>query len=339
MNSYESKFRMSGLGLSVEQGVLALGMAKDNPATVLGYRNEGGRMKAPDQLSITEHGSLVEKFSRNPKQVLAYGRENMFAIAQDQNITPEQRNERFGRYLKAYLEMQLKLDRAAFPPDPSTIKNGVPDYIPDGLSDMGSDNELDATRRSREKIRIDKRQIFGQARELFEKVFQSDTGKMSLERRKKFIVECINYHVFTKMPYDYQNRGPINPNKSIPLHKVAEDRQAVCRHHALYTQVLLQAFGISSKLLKCELDFGNGNKEPHVANLVRINGKWYLMDVTNPDENNGIGEYFIRELPETDIDTNRQTYTWRLNRKKEGKNWVYVSRNNMYFRINDNQVK
>lgn len=335
-NSVESRFRPSNLHFSVEQKVLALGMVRENPRAVLGYRKEGGHMKAPDQLPDEELMSLEEKFKKDPKEVLAYGRQNLFALTNDSNITKEQRSERFQRYLTAYLEMQLQLDRAAFPPNLSEIKKGVPDYIPDGLSDMGSDDEVDANKRSREKIRINKKEIFRQARELFETVFEADVSKMTLERKKKFIVEWVSHFVYTKMPYDYGNRGPVNPNKSIPLHQIVEDKQAVCRHHALYTQVLLQAFGISSRLLKCDLDFGDGRKEPHVANLLRISGKRYLIDVTNPDKNNGRGEHFIRELPDVNININRQTYVWPLKRKKDGQTWVYTSRNNMYYRINDN---
>ena len=52
----------------------------------------------------------------------------------------------------------------AFPPNPGQVKKGVPDYIPDGLSDMGSDDEVNPAARSREKIRIDKQKIFEQIR-------------------------------------------------------------------------------------------------------------------------------------------------------------------------------
>ena len=79
---------------------------------------------------------------------------------------------------------------------------------------------------------------------------------MSLKQVKNFIVQWVAYYVHDKMPYDYKNLGPVNPFKSVPLTQIQEDKQAVCRHHALYTQVLLQAFGITSRLLKCNLDSG-----------------------------------------------------------------------------------
>lgn len=153
---------------------------------------------------------------------------------------------------------------------------------------------------------------------------------------KLAIIKAIASSVYSTMQYDYEEKGVahVNAGRVIGLHETFEDKLAECRHHALYTQVLLQACGITSRLLKCDVDFGNGQLGAHAANIVRVNSKWYLLDATNPDSKDGVGEVFLIPLPERDIDPNSSNaMEWTVPRKKDGKSWKYRSRNNMYSMI------
>jgi hypothetical protein len=257
----------------------------------------------------------------------------------DKNLSKERREARVKRYTDAYLDLVVRLDKKAFPAR-EEINRGVPEYIPDGLSDMGSDPEADPTnRRGREKIRIDKQKIFEQSRDLFHKIFSTDIGRMDNEAAKQWIVQYISYFVANKMPYDKKQNPFPSAERSIRLNESFEQRLAVCRHHALYAQVLLQTFGITSRLLKCDVDFGEGSRGAHAANLVRINSRWHLLDITNPDKGkSGEGETFLRPIPENNVDPNSKDYEWKF-RRNDGKEWRYRSRNNMFYRIMDNRKK
>ncbi len=230
---------------------------------------------------------VIMNFKSDPKRALATGRNNLLAILGDAtggNLTA--RKYRLDRYLISYFALIEKLDHAAFPPqaDVTKVQYGVPDYIPDGLSDMGSDPKIEPKARTREKIRVDKKGVFQQEKqflkELFEELasngFDVTDDPDALEAMKQFIIGRICNHVYTTVQYDYaQKLKPQARYRSVLASEY--DTEGVCRHKAMRAQILFQAMGITSRLLKCDL-----NEEAHVANLVRINHQWHLVDPTNP---------------------------------------------------------
>jgi hypothetical protein len=122
------------------------------------------------------------------------------------------------------------------------------------------------------------------------------------------------------MPYDRVNFGNEMGSNSVMLQYFVEPEdgpKAVCRHQALYTQVLLQAFGMTSRLLKCYLGGG-----AHAANLVRINYQWHILDTTND---------IFEPIEDEEIDLNNNDYTWCV--ESDGAIFEYISRKDMYFRI------
>jgi hypothetical protein len=132
----------------------------------------------------------------------------------------------------------------------------VPEYIPNGLVDMGSDSTFDAARRSREKILVDKKIIFEQSKKLFYDIFSKDLSKLDNGKIKNYFILRIAAFVHKEMPYSHENTKPfLNAKKSVPLSESFKRKLAVCRHHALYSQVLMQSFGITSRLLKCNVNF------------------------------------------------------------------------------------
>lgn len=336
MNEYEGVSSPRNFHLNtLQEGVLARGMAENvGNATTEYYFDESGdkRLRALDDINT---GMLVEKFKRDPKDALAHCRQNLFAIMADPKLPRDQKTDRLERYLDAFFKLHIKLDRLAFPPL-DEMRSGVPEYIPDGMTDMGSDPELNANNRSREKIRIDKEDILGrQAKQLFIDIFSGDHEGVDSDRLKTYIVKMVAMFVHKNMPYDKSARPFPNMSHSVNLTESYDKKLSVCRHHALYTQVLLQAFGITSRLLKCSIEL-----DAHACNLVRINGQWHLLDTTNPDEENGEYKAFLKHIAPkgVEIDTRKSQYRWNVVRAS-GAKWTYLSRNDMYWRINDNTIK
>lgn len=323
--------------LTVQERILGNGMLyRTNATTAYTISRDGSRVN-PNAINANEFSALVQTFRANPAFHLAHARENLRAIMHDKKLKPEERVDRVKRYVDAYLELQVKLDRAAFPPD-ERVHAGVPSYIPDGLSDMGSDQTVDPRQRSREKIRVDKAKIFEKAKPLFYEIFSAQfDNKVSSEQWKEYVAKRIGHYVYTSMPYNYQQRAhPRQGDRSIRLDEVEEERLAVCRHHALVTQVLNQSFGITSLLMKSDVTFGAMPAGPHANNLVRIEGKWHLMDSTAPEiKRDGKGEIFLKRISEKDIDLNARPYRWRF-QEEGGRAREYTSRSNMYFRVRDN---
>lgn len=311
--------------LNIHQKVLAYAALYNDDNAIISYKSgtDGGRTFERVINSDKQAKELILKFRKNPKDVLAVFRNNMLAIARDSNIKPNEREERLHRYMEDWWNLMCALDKAAFPSTGNKLYTNVPEYVPDNLSDMGSDPSIDDKSRSaREKIHIRKMEIFKQAYELFMKIF--GTGVLN----KKLITQKVAIWVYKELPYDKKLLGGIfGFGRSVPLDCYrSTDPTAVCRHHALYTQVLNQAFGLTSRLLKCSLD-----GESHAANLVRLDKQWYLLDSTNPIKVNGKPQVCLAPLPQQEIDINRQTYTWHV--KHDGGIRAYMSRNNMHYRI------
>src|SRR5581483_10819952 len=272
--------------LTVQEEALAYVMHSGAARTLIEYTmdTEGQRYHTYPEFQSRDFNSLVGRYKGNPKDSLAYARQALFGIHTDRKLNAGQKERRLSRYLDAYFDLQVHLDRAAFPETPyGQSVTGVPSYIPDGLVDMGSDSRLDSRKRfGRERIHVDKRQILGTYKDLFETVFSQDISGMSSTEVKTRIVNTVLYGVYSRMSYDYANeflrRLDNGDAMSISL---SDLERGVCRHHALVTQVLLQAFGITSRLLKNDVE-NNGYGGPHAANLVRIDNDWYLADATQP---------------------------------------------------------
>lgn len=151
---------------------------------------------------------------------------------------------------------------------------------------------------------------------------------------KVFLISYMMTDVYKRMPYNFTQPDK-SKGYSVPIDHYVDttNPESVCRHIAMETQLRLQALGIESRLLKCSL-----NDTPHVANLVRIDNQWYLIDTTNPEinpENITKGKVYARKI---DL-TTKPVQTWNLERyvvskgKIITKPSIYKSRNNMYYRI------
>jgi hypothetical protein len=325
--------------LPLQERALANGMLHSELNKISSYKDTPqGRIHSTD-FDGQDFKSLVEKFKNNPKDCLAVARENLLSIKKDTRLSHNEQVDRIKRYLDAYFNLQIKLDHEAFPPSEQVIK-GIPDYIPDGLSDMGSDPSIQPGLRTREKLRVNKQEIFEQSKEFFFSIFSYDFSSLppqeKNERIKKFIAKRTGLYVYKTLSYDHKDEGlPMFSTHSTPLSGYADRKLAVCRQQALYTQVLLQAFGLTSRLVKSDVSFNGKNFGPHVNNAVRIEGKWYVMDTTNPEQINlQQSDIFIKPVPETDIDLNKNVYKWSFANAFGTRE--YITRNNMHYRIRDN---
>ncbi len=320
--------------LGVNERALAFAMLHDRNNSIVQYSVDtaDGQRIVPS-LSDNEWPALVNKFKSNPKEAIATARLNVFSIQQDTRLSEADRTARIERYVRAFLDLQVKLDIAAFP-NIDKPQSGVPEYIPHGLIDMGSDLTQDPARRSREMLHVDKRRMFAQTAKNILKYFQTPNTDSSSDAAKLSVVKNVAALVYTAMPYDKAEAATYHTSKRVVgVHEAFNERLAQCRHHALYTQVMLQALGITSRLFKCDVDFGRGRFESHGANLVRINNKWYILDATNPDVKDGIGEIFMIPMNESDVDpTSLKGKEW-VAKKKDGSTVKYRSRNDMYYTI------
>ena len=360
-------------GLSNQEKILAESAYLGDDKEIITYEIRGDLRvlySKVDWSSEETFRKIAEKFREDPKAFLANCRWMLFHIMRDPKMLAAEKKDRLSRYLDAYFDLTVKLDRAAFPPS-DKVKHSVPSYLPDGLSDLGSDFQLEAGRRTREKPRVVKSQDLKAAKYLFMQIFSDerlgslDYGSTEIKKYivkgvarimqifsnkrlasldygsteiKEYIVQCVARHVQSQMPCDFKSYGGAYGGVSKPLDAFrdnGDDPKAVCRHHALYTQVLNQAFGITSRLLKCNL-----NGCPHGANLVRIQNQWYLLDSTNPIYKKGKPAVCLVPIPEKEIDLNRYIYTWTIKYRDQNnveQCRVYTSRNDMYFRIRDNE--
>ncbi len=270
--------------LGPQENALAYAMLyRERTATVdFVVAADGDRLHQISKLTAGDLGRLASSFSVEPKDRLAYARESLFAINRDARLSPPERRSRIGRYLDAYSDLTLRLDHMAFPLTPSgTVRSGVPDYIPDGFVDMGRERTLNVLNRDREQIVVDKREILTKYRPLLLEIFQTDYSRMTLEQKKTHMAMKIGARIWTNMTDEQKlaQAGGSSPDIDLGGGTVRLSRlsEGVCRHQSLVFQVLAQAVGIKSILVKGKL-----NGEHHAANMIRIEDKWYICDVANP---------------------------------------------------------
>ena len=293
--------------------------------------------------SLVEYQRLIANFRNEPKQACAIVRQNLINIVRDEKLSEPDRKDRLNRYMEGYLELIPLLDNQAFPPDSrTTVHQGVPAYIPDGLSDMGGDHTIDERARKREKIRVVKSESYKKAMpDLVDAIWNLRNSEVDpgSDEAKEYLAKHVLAVVKINMPYDHENHAVMPRNRSVGLHEFVDTGSAVsvCRHIAMESQIRLQALGVQSRLLKCDLDGG-----AHVANLIRINYRWNIADPTNPEadpDNPTYGRVLIKPI-RLNEDPDQ---TWRFDvfrRDSDGelstKERVYRSRNNMFYRILDN---
>lgn len=292
-------------------------------AMILGYQ-EGGKeeqafgfttsfqQQGPDrvfnfEVKDTELDTLVESFRADPVRGQRICTENIIGILKDPRYTPEAREARARRYYDAYVNLLVKMDQIIFPEtEEGKILQGVPDYIPDGYSDLGK------LRPGRERGRVDKKELYSLMKEDTLTILKDvASGKVPEGVDKRFyVLHRITELVNTKLPYDEERVDEeIENGRSVMFGDLWRGGFGVCRHHAMYVQVLNQMFGIDSRILRNRTSQADRVPEEalpyleqrganHVANMVKIGDSWYLVDATRADVfPDGRKKQFIRVIP------------------------------------------
>lgn len=320
--------------LTLQESALASSMLhKIGDATVRFAIHNGIRVHNTERLDEDAYSRLVAEFSQDPKDSLAFARESLLAISKDDRLTEGQKSARLDRYLDAYTDLTVKLDHDAFPPSDG-VRVGVPDYIPDGFVDMGSDSSTEVSARGREMVKVDKAAIFDRYKPLLKDIFSHDYEGHSSDEKKQQMISKLYWGVYGEINY---NKGRADQMKGIV--NLGDISEGVCRHIALTFQVLAQATGLTSRLLKCDTaiedESGRVQGGRHAANMVRVNYKWYIVDPTNPDyvKKNGGLEGRLGIMPIDNPPRNGEVRTYEHVMRHSRKPRKYVSHNDAYWFI------
>lgn len=265
---------------SREQSPASAGVEKTGRIAVGHVLDDISENMLPSAFEGSQAHELVTTFRENPVQSLAHVRQELYALYQQPNLSEQERTELLERYLPAYASLIITLDHEAFgATDDGTAHRGVPDYISDGFIDMGREPSLDSLRRNgRDQIRVDKAAILKKYNGTLMDVFTAYHTTTDRPLTEGQVVARLLLATFNDMPYDYEsynNNGSSVDAGVVNLHKL---NKGVCRHKVLIYQVLAQACGLESRLLKCHVNGGR-----HAANATFFDGHWYLTDPTIAD--------------------------------------------------------
>ena len=203
----------------------------------------------------------------------------------------------------------------------------MPDYVPDLFVYLGGDRDLNPSSRYREQILVDKQNIIENYKPLLKQIFSFDYSNFSLTNKKEHIVTWLAMQVFGSVPYDRSQKGGKDLGGGIvPLSNL---REGVCRHQGLVFQVLSQVFGIKTQLVKYHIDNGR-----HSMNSVRLDGTWYLLDVTNPDfVVDGNGNHIWRSAAFKLNKPPKPGHIFRVKQRYSGVEHTYELHDDMYYFI------
>lgn len=321
--------------LSLQESALATAMAHHiGDATVrFAMSANGTRYHDVSLMNTDEFGVLVRQFQTDPKEALAWGRESLLAINQDDRLNSAERKNRLSRYLDAYSDLTIRLDHEAFPPTASgEVREGVPEYIPDGFVDMGGNKSANTLTRTREMIVVNKQSILEKYKPVLMDIFSRDYSQDTSDSKKAKMTAALAEAVYYRLPYDYSQKDL--GGGRVDLGDMAD---GVCRHQALTFQVLAQAAGLTSRVVKNYMTSSDGRSEKHAANMVRINNKWFLFDVTNPDTIEKNNQKFWRPgvIPIDRPPQSRERRTYSGTYKHSGVSYQWAAHDNMYWMIDE----
>lgn len=285
----------------------------------------GQRYPMHAQFDEKDFVHLRDRFTRQPQQTLASARESLIAINTDNRLSENQRSRRLDRYMEAYCNLVLTLDHTVFPDTlPGRRNQGSLHYIPDGYIDMGRSPG------AREQISVDKAKIFEKHYHELKELLSNDYSSMDAAAQESLLADSLSYLVTNKMRY---NEKSVQRMKGIvPLHSMNE---GVCRHQALEFQVLAQAIGLQSRIIKCHAKFDDGDPGSHAINVVQTGDRWQLYDISVPEKGyRGHSAYWragIMEVPDPTYWRDGETFEKKASQESHYRKYVVDDSN--YWRI------
>lgn len=274
--------------LSVQERTLAYAMLHRIGDATLRFTMGGVSGDEAQELSFAggDYTSLRQAFAADPKEALAWARESLFAISADKRLSEPTRSRRLSHYLEAYSNLTLRLDHAVFPESP-TPHRGIPGYIPDGLVDLGKYSTVREAQTEREQVWVDKRAILEKYRPVLTKIFSQDYSRATSTQKKLYMANELAKAVYFEMPAAEAGRTG-NAFLGTGRVRLSELSEGVCRHQSLVFQVLGQAVGLTIRQARGDMQYvdqetGRKIQMRHATNIMRVNGQWYIYDVSNPD--------------------------------------------------------
>ncbi len=191
-------------------------------------------------------------------------------------ITRLPESSRKERYVRAAVDLETLMDQQVWVED-GKVYRGIPDYLMHGYTDMGT-HSSPTERAGREKIKIDKIRLAARLSECKKRgVSEVNENEPLLAWYYNSVRRDIEFNEVgvEKLSRDFGN-------ESIVLSEYLEKGLGVCRHLSIFFQLYLQEAGIDCRVVKGNLKFYIF-KGRHAWNLVNIDGRVLLVDVTHPN--------------------------------------------------------
>lgn len=180
------------------------------------------------------------------------------------------------RYIKAAVELEILMDRKSWLND-GQVYQGIPEYLMHGYTDMGT-QASPTEREGREKIKVDKIRM---AARLADCKRRGVAQNVDRDRLLSWYYQTVRRDIaFDESGVDKLSRD--FGNESIVLSEYLEKGLGVCRHLSIFFQLYLQEAGFDCRLVKGNLKFYIF-KGRHAWNLVRLDDRVVLVDVTHPN--------------------------------------------------------
>ena len=106
------------------------------------------------------------------------------------------------------------------------------------------------------------------------------------------VVDKVHRYIINRISYDYRNENKCNYSAYHGLIK----QRTVCNGYALLAYKMLNQLGVQCKYISGMAKNEVGNKQLHAWNIVKIGKKWYNLDTTWDDSDDGrvYYDYFLR---------------------------------------------
>ena len=209
--------------------------------------------------------------------VTAWGVDPMTCIRSlNETVSRVEEPGRFGRYVKAAVELEILMDRQSWFDD-GAVYRGLPEYLMHGYTDMGSQASV-TERAGREKIKVDKVS-------LVERLAECKRRGVHDAKERDRLLGWYYERVRRDIEFDETGVEQLSRdfgNESIVLSEYLEKGMGVCRHLSIFFQLYLQEAGLECRVVKGDLRFFIF-KGRHAWNLVRVEDGVILVDVTHPN--------------------------------------------------------
>lgn len=168
-----------------------------------------------------------------------------------------------------------------------------------------SDNYSITTSRSGTTLKLSSilspKEIDDYTRILNEKV--NEIVKSAQKNTSDYNIELfIHDYIVNNCKYDKSEAGPLS-NLKYTSYGCLINQRAVCSGMSRANQLLLNKLGVECRVIR-----GDSRNEPHMWNVVKVNGDWYHQDVTWDNAPNPMNQYNYFNVNDAIIDLEHKKY-------------------------------